>query len=91
LSFYGHSHMRQGNRYSEVKIFNYVIEGSFDIYVWQTLESKARFNAQIMSGNSNYRLQCPNHFSELVIRPFDMLRRYDLYVCDLCEALIYLG
>ena len=39
------------NRFAEVSIFNYVTEQRFDVYIWQTLESKARFIAQIMSGN----------------------------------------
>ncbi|MFN7931016.1 MAG: helicase-related protein [Blastocatellia bacterium] len=33
--------LRQGNRYGEVRIFNYVTENSFDGYMWQTLENKA--------------------------------------------------
>jgi hypothetical protein len=43
------------NRFAEVSIFNYVTEQSFDVYIWQTLESKARFIAQIMSGNVTAR------------------------------------
>lgn len=41
---------RQGNLNEEIAIYRYVKEGSFDAYSWQTLESKARFIAQIMSG-----------------------------------------
>jgi hypothetical protein len=47
--------LRQGNRYSEVIIFNYVTEGSFDGFMWQTLENKARFISQIMSGDVTAR------------------------------------
>jgi len=47
--------MRQGNEYPEVAIFNYVTEGSFDGYVWQTLETKARFISQIMAGEITAR------------------------------------
>lgn len=47
--------LRPMNRFAEVSIFNYVTEQSFDIYIWQTLESKARFIAQIMSGNVTAR------------------------------------
>ena len=47
--------LRQGNRYSEVRIFNYVTENSFDGYMWQTLENKARFIAQIMTGEVTAR------------------------------------
>ncbi len=35
--------LRQGNKNSEVQIFTYVTENSFDAYMWQLLESKARF------------------------------------------------
>ncbi|WP_033401430.1 AAA family ATPase, partial [Actinokineospora enzanensis] len=34
----------------KVQIFRYVTEGSFDGYMWQTLERKARFIAQVLSG-----------------------------------------
>lgn len=47
--------LRQGNRYCEVRIFNYVTENSFDGYMWQTLENKARFIAQIMMGEVTAR------------------------------------
>jgi len=47
--------LRQGNQYPEVRIFNYVTEGSFDGFVWQTLENKARFISQIMSGEVTAR------------------------------------
>jgi hypothetical protein len=46
---------RQGNENPEVMIFHYVTEGSFDSYMWQTLETKARFINQIMSGKSGVR------------------------------------
>ena len=35
--------LRQGNENPEVAIYRYVTEGSFDSYMWQTLETKARF------------------------------------------------
>ncbi len=47
--------LRQGNRYPEVRIFNYVTEGSFDGFMWQTLENKARFISQIMAGEVTAR------------------------------------
>jgi hypothetical protein len=47
--------LRPMNRFAEVSIYNYVTEQCFDIYIWQTLESKARFIAQIMSGNVTAR------------------------------------
>src|SRR5262249_1866 len=43
---------RQGNENEEVAIYRYVTEGSFDAYMWQALETKARFIAQVMSGDN---------------------------------------
>ena len=47
--------LRQGNECEEVEIFRYVTEGSFDSYMWQTLETKARFIAQVMKGDQGIR------------------------------------
>ncbi|MFR4477094.1 MAG: hypothetical protein ACLT3Y_07740 [Ruminococcus callidus] len=38
--------IRQGNMNKEVKVFNYVTEGTFDSYIFQTLENKQRFISQ---------------------------------------------
>jgi len=47
--------LRQGNIYPEVFVFNYVTTKSFDGYMLQTLESKARFISQIMAGEVTAR------------------------------------
>ncbi|WP_437200902.1 hypothetical protein [Planctomicrobium sp. SH664] len=47
--------LRQGNENSEVSIFRYVTEGSFDAYMWQALETKARFINQVMTGDNAIR------------------------------------
>lgn len=47
--------LRQGNIYPEAFIFHYVTERSFDGYMLQTLESKARFISQIMAGEVTAR------------------------------------
>ena len=47
--------LRQGNLNSEIEIYRYVTEGSFDAYMWQTLETKARFIQQVMSGRVSVR------------------------------------
>jgi hypothetical protein len=47
--------LRQGNQNERVKIFRYVTEGSFDAYMWQTLETKCRFISQVMNGDSTVR------------------------------------
>lgn len=47
--------LRQGNKNEVVSIYRYVTEGSFDAYMWQTLETKAKFIAQVMSGDMTIR------------------------------------
>ena len=39
----------------EVNVFNYVTEGTFDSYLFQTLENKQRFISQIMTSKSPVR------------------------------------
>ena len=46
---------RQGNLNPEVELYRYVTEGSFDAYMWQTLETKARFIQQVMNGSTSVR------------------------------------
>jgi len=47
--------LRQGNDNPTVHIHRYVTEGSFDAYMWQTLETKARFINQVMNGSVTVR------------------------------------
>jgi hypothetical protein len=47
--------LRQGNSNAEVQIYRYVTEESFDAYMWQTLETKATFIGQLMTGESDLR------------------------------------
>ncbi len=47
--------IRQGNQNTEVGIYRYVVEGSFDAYMWQTVERKARFIAQVVRGRLDLR------------------------------------
>ena len=47
--------IRQGNMNKEVKVFNYVTEGTFDSYLFQTLENKQRFISQITTSKSPVR------------------------------------
>ena len=44
-----------GNINEEVSIYRYVTQGSFDAYIWQTLETKAKFIAQVLTGDSTVR------------------------------------
>ena len=47
--------VRQGNMNPEVQIFRYVTEGTFDAYLWQTVENKQKFISQIMTSKSPVR------------------------------------
>ena len=47
--------LRQGNENEEVAIYRYVTEGSFDAYMWQALETKAKFISQVMTGDNASR------------------------------------
>ena len=47
--------IRQGNQNKQVRIYNYVTEGTFDSYLFQTLENKQRFISQIMTSKSPVR------------------------------------
>ena len=47
--------LRQGNGHEKVDIYRYVTEGSFDAYMWQCLETKARFIQQVMNGSVTVR------------------------------------
>jgi hypothetical protein len=47
--------LRQGNDNAEVAIYRYVTQGSFDAYMWQALETKARFIAQVITGQTGAR------------------------------------
>lgn len=47
--------IRQGNQNPEVKVFQYVTEGTFDAYLYQTLENKQKFISQIMTSKSPVR------------------------------------
>ena len=47
--------IRQGNENAEVDIYSYVTEGTFDAYLYQLVESKQRFIAQIMTSKAPAR------------------------------------
>ncbi len=47
--------IRQGNINKKVYVFNYVTNGTFDAYLWQTLENKQKFISQIMTSKSPVR------------------------------------
>lgn len=47
--------LRMGNTWEEIELLRYVTRGSFDSYMWQTLEIKANFIEQVMSGDTTLR------------------------------------
>lgn len=47
--------IRRNNLNSEVKIFRYVTEETFDAYMWQVLENKQKFISQVMTSKSPVR------------------------------------
>src|SRR6202045_2866457 len=47
--------LRQGNENEEVAIYRYVTEQSFDAYMWQALETKAKFISQVITDNNAAR------------------------------------
>ena len=46
---------RQGNQNKTVRIYRYVTNGTFDAYLWQTVETKQKFISQIMTSKSPVR------------------------------------
>src|SRR5262249_46737403 len=47
--------LRQGNENEEVAVYRYVTQGSFDAFLWQALETKARFIGQVITGANAVR------------------------------------
>ena len=48
--------VRQGNENEEVEIYRYVTEGTFDAYLYQLVENKQKFIAQIMTSKAPVRV-----------------------------------
>ena len=46
---------RQGDQNPLVHVYRYVTEGTFDAYLWQTVENKQKFISQIMTSKSPVR------------------------------------
>jgi hypothetical protein len=44
--------LRQGNKFEEVEIYNYVTEGTMDSYLYQTVANKSRFIAQFLNNEN---------------------------------------
>lgn len=47
--------LRQGNKNDEIAIYRYVTRNSFDAYMWQILERKAKFIGQLLAGSRGAR------------------------------------
>ena len=48
--------VRQGNENSDVNIFRYITENTFDAYLFQTLENKQKYISQIMTSKTPVRV-----------------------------------
>ncbi|AGU83743.1 helicase [Streptococcus anginosus C238] len=48
--------VRQGNENSDVRIFRYITENTFDAYLFQTLENKQKYISQIMTSKTPVRV-----------------------------------
>ena len=46
---------RQGNQFSEVEVYRYVTEQTFDAYLYQMVEGKQKFISQVMTSKSPVR------------------------------------
>ena len=71
--------VRQGNMNPDVQIFRYATEGTFDSYLWQTVENKQKFISQIMTSKSPVR-SCEDideaALSYAEIKAFRLCRQY---------------
>ena len=47
--------IRQGNENNHVEVYRYVTKGTFDAYMWQTIENKQKFISQIMTSKTPVR------------------------------------
>ena len=47
--------IRQGNENDHVVVYRYVTKGTFDAYMWQTIENKQKFISQIMTSKTPVR------------------------------------
>lgn len=47
--------IRQGNQNDQVEVMNYITEGTFDVYMWQTLTRKAEFISDVRHAQAGTR------------------------------------
>ncbi len=78
--------MRQNNMNADVSIYRYVTQGSFDAYLWQTLETKAKFIAQVLTGDSTVRQAEDIGAQELSYAEVKAIASGNLAVLTLAEA-----
>ena len=78
--------LRQGNQNSEVQILRYVVEGSFDAYMWQAVERKSKFIAQVMRGTLDTREIDDIGDASLSFNEIKAIASGDPRVMDLAQA-----
>ena len=54
-----YTHLDVYKRQPLVHVYRYVTEGTFDAYLWQTVENKQKFISQIMTSKDVYKRQIP--------------------------------
>jgi hypothetical protein len=78
--------MRQGNANAEVTIYRYVTQGSFDAYMWQAIETKARAFNRFLSGEDIARRSTDVDSQELSYAEVKAIASGNPAVLTLAEA-----
>ena len=76
--------VRQGNENEEVEIYRYVTEGTFDAYLYQLVENKQKFIAQIMTSKAPVRVA-----DDVDVARLNMLKASHLNQVYALEELVY--
>ena len=78
--------LRQGNANEEVTIYRYVTQGSFDAYMWQAIETKARAFNRFLSGEDTARRSTDVDSQELSYAEVKAIASGNPAVLTLAEA-----
>lgn len=82
---------RQGNMYDKVYDYRYVTVGTFDSYMFQTVERKARFISQVMSSGSPAREAADVDETVLKLADMKAIATGDPHIVERMEAENRLG
>ena len=81
---------RQGNTNSKVHVCRYVTEGTFDAYLWQTVENKQKFISQVMTSKSPVRTRDDMDETALSFAEIKALCAGDPRIKESCYQNVYL-